>query len=108
LKALKNKELWQHNRVKEYYTELTDILRVFLADEYHIAAVEMTSDECIENLRRQYPDRKDDIHRLETVFRTADLVKFAKSEPQPSEHEDCFRLIWQFVAQHKTSTHEPE
>lgn len=108
LKTLKDKQLWQKNRVKEYYTELTEILRVFLADEYRIAAIEMTSDECIENLRRHYPDRKDDIRRLETVFRTADLVKFAKGEPQPSEHEDCFRTVWQFVAQHKTSTHEPE
>ena len=108
LKTLKDKQLWQKNRVKEYYTELTEILRVFLADEYRIAAIEMTSDECIENLRQQYPDRKDDIRRLETVFRTADLVKFAKGEPQPSEHEDCFRTVWQFVAQHKTSTYEPE
>ncbi|MBD5389993.1 hypothetical protein HDR64_02660 [bacterium] len=108
LKTLKDKQLWQKNRVKEYYTELTEILRVFLADEYRIAAIEMTSDECIENLRRHYPDRKDDIARLETVFHTADLVKFAKGEPQPSEHEDCFRTVWQFVAQHKTSTHEPE
>lgn len=108
LKTLKEKQLWQHNRVKEYYTELTEILRVFLAGEYHIAAIEMTSDECIENLRQHYPDRRDDIQRLETVFRTADLVKFAKSEPQPTEHENCFHLVWQFVAKHKTSTHEPE
>lgn len=103
LKKLKAKQLWQQNRIKEYYTELTDILRVFLAAEYRIAAIEMTSDECLEALRTNYPERKEDIRNLGLVFRTADLVKFAKGEPQPSEHEDCFRLIWRFVASHKNA-----
>lgn len=102
LRRLKAKQLWQQNRIKEYYTELTDILRAFLAAEYHIAAIEMTSDECLDALRLNYPDRKEDVRNLGVVFRTADLVKFAKGEPQPSEHEDCFRLIWRFVAAHKT------
>ena len=103
LRKLKAKQLWQQNRVKEYYTELTDILRVFLAAEYRIAAIEMTSDECLEALRMNHPERKEDIRNLGLVFRTADLVKFAKGEPQPSEHEDCFRLIWRFVASHKNA-----
>ncbi|MDE7149675.1 MAG: hypothetical protein K2O01_04625 [Bacteroidales bacterium] len=101
LRKLKAKQLWQQNRIKEYYTELTDILRAFLAAEYHIAAIEMTSDECLDALRLNHPDRKEDVRNLGVVFRTADLVKFAKGEPQPSEHEDCFRLIWRFVAAHK-------
>lgn len=102
LKQLKEKQLWQQNRLKEYYTELTDILRIFLAGHTHIAAVEMTSDECLEALRQHYPDRQEAVRDLGRVFRTADLVKFAKGEPQASEHQECFRLIWQFIASHKT------
>lgn len=104
LRKLKDKQLWQQNHIKEYYTELTDILRVFLAGEYRIAAVEMTSDECLDALRAQCPEAKQTLSELGRVFRTADLVKFAKGEPQPDEHEDCFRLIWRFVAAHKADT----
>ena len=107
LKKLKAKQLWQQNRIKDYHTELTDILRVFLDGEYHIAAVEMTSDECMETLRLNYPDRKEDLKNLGLVFRTADLVKFAKSEPTPDEHENCFRLVWNFIAAHENAGSTP-
>lgn len=103
LAELKEKQLWQQNRLKEYYTELTDILRVFLDGHAQIPAAEMTSDECIDALRQHYADRQDDIRRLASVFRTADLVKFAKDEPQASEHQECFRIVRQFIASHQTA-----
>lgn len=68
---------------KAYYTALTDILREYLEDRFGIKAMEMTSAEIVETLRRE--GNSETNAELERVFATADLVKFAKYSTQDNE-----------------------
>ena len=97
LETLRQKELWQHGRAKEYHTELTDILRRYLCDQFGIDSLEMTSDQTLDAYESLRPQRDESHEMLRTVLRTADMVKFAKAEPQPHEHELSLKNARTFV-----------
>ncbi len=61
---------------KAYYTRLTDTLRQYIVERFGFNAMEMTSSEIIEHLRASGDPTM--IGELRELFRTADLVKFAK------------------------------
>lgn len=93
LKTLDEKLLWQNNQVKEYYSELTDIIRTYIEKELQIPALERTSDEIIEMLKDFHHSEsiltsKEIIEKLRQLFKEADLVKFAKSKPLAMEIEE--------------------
>lgn len=92
LKLLDDKLLWQNNKVKEYYSELTNILRHFIERELHIPALETTTNGLINSLidfkdSESILTDKETIQRLEKLLQQADLVKFAKSKPLAHEIE---------------------
>ena len=95
LEALREKRLWQAGKAKEYHTELTDIVRRFIEESTGIRATDMTSDETLEAV--QNADWQVDSSLLRGIFTTADLVKFAKSEPLPHEHEASLDQAVRFV-----------
>ena len=83
LKELDEKLLWQNNKVKQYYTELTDIIQHYLGRDVEIPTAELTSSEIIELVETQNDSRKlgierDTLKNLGLLFKNADLVKFAK------------------------------
>ena len=94
LEELRRKQLWQAGKVKEYHTALTDAVRLFIEESTGIHATEMTSDETIEAVGSLLPAARD---LLRDIFTTADLVKFAKSEPLPHEHDRSMTEAVQFV-----------
>ncbi|MBQ8759952.1 MAG: hypothetical protein IJZ06_00840 [Bacteroidales bacterium] len=96
LLSLKESNLWQSGKSKEYYTDLTDIAREYLEGQFNIEAIEMTSDEILEEVRRL--NLSDNIYRkLQETLVTADLVKFAKANPDSSQNEMAFNDINTFV-----------
>ena len=107
LKSLKEKQLWQQNRIKEYYTELTDILRVYLAKGMDIAAIEMTNDELSAALREHLSGTPGHLAALLSVLDRSVLVKFAKVLPAPDEHEDSFKKVSDFLTYRKQEETKP-
>ena len=97
LEALRRKQLWQSGKVKEYHTELTDLVRCFIEEATGIRATDMTSDETLEAV--EGGKWKVESSLLRNIFTTADLVKFAKSEPLPHEHEASMSQAVEFVGQ---------
>lgn len=92
LGQLDKKELWQHDKVKQYYVELTDIVRTYIERELHIPALESTTDELIETIKdfnkiSTLDLPKKTVKNLQNLLEEADLVKFAKSKPVASEIE---------------------
>ena len=73
------------NDPKAYYTELTDVLRVYMADRFEFNAMEMTSTEIIDHLLETQD--KSSLKELIELFETADLVKFAKFAPLLNEND---------------------
>ncbi len=86
LSALKEKKLWQQGEVKAYYSELTDIIRVYLEKRYLISAQEQTSEEILSGLEAvKMPEKSR--NSLKEILLLADLVKFAKAVPAGHENE---------------------
>ncbi|MEO0044929.1 MAG: hypothetical protein RL705_120 [Bacteroidota bacterium] len=108
LQQLESKELWQKGEIKSYYSELTDIARNYIEEEIHIPAMESTTSELIEGLRRAAKQQKlklsnETVENLEKVLKQADLVKFAKVKPLDFEiEEDKKRISNSIVTIHKS------
>ncbi|WP_293891998.1 hypothetical protein [Flavobacterium sp.] len=108
LQQLETKELWQKGEIKHYYSELTDIARNYIEEEIHIPAMESTTSELIEGLRKAAKQKKlklsnETVENLEKVLMQADLVKFAKVKPLDYEiEEDKKRISSSIVIIHKS------
>jgi hypothetical protein len=96
LVALQQQKLWQKGEVKQYQTELTFIIREYLENRFKIPALESTTDEIVQNLRKtEMEERWRD--RLQELFVNADLVKFAKAQPPMTIHEQGMQEAIAFV-----------
>jgi hypothetical protein len=98
------KKLWQSGRVKDYYSELTEIVRWYIEKRFHVQALEMTTDEIISGLKTAY-FVDENIHRLKQTLILADMVKFAKEQPLPADNDISIQRIEEFI---KTTKPEPE
>ena len=98
LEILKEKKLWQQGGFKAYYTELTDILRIYLQGRFGINAPEMTSDEILHAFSI-LEERESAYENLKQILILSDLVKFAKFTPLPDENELSFMNGHLFVSQ---------
>lgn len=107
LEALHHQKLWQNNRYKLYYSGITDILRTYIAARYGIGAMEMTSDEIIQAMRRIEDMSTKSAMDLTTILRDADLVKFAKATPGAEQNEADYLKAYYFVEETKLAEEEP-
>lgn len=108
IKILETKQLWQKGEIKTYYSELTDITRNYIEEEIQVPAMESTTSELIQALRKVANQKKlklskETLANLEKVLKQADLVKFAKSKPLDYEiEEDKNRIVNSIITIHKS------
>lgn len=86
LKKLDKTHYLEHSELKEYYSELTGIIRKYLDEKVYDHSLESTTDELVDRLRllkegNQIDLSKETIKNIESILKRADLVKFAKSAP---------------------------
>ena len=82
--------LWQKGAVKEYHSELTYIVREYLETRYRTPALESTTTQLLNRLRRtDFPPEW--IPKLQALLQTADLVKFAKAQPAQDFHTQAMQ-----------------
>lgn len=108
LDKLKDKKLWQQNKIKEYHSEVTEIIRTYIEDRFRVMALEQTSDEILADF-----DNSDLIdyrlkEALKQMFMVADLAKFAKAMPMPDENDLSMRNAYYFVDQTKVEQESQE
>ena len=108
LEILKNEELWQKGEIKKYYTRLTEILRQYLERRYSVFSLELTTSETLEALLKTGFKKNGYYNELKSVLTGADLVKFAKYKPEPTENEAHFQSSWNFVLFTKESESAPD
>jgi len=101
LDKLKESKLWQNNRIKLYYSHLTEILRVYIEGRYGISTMESTSNEILADLKATGFNDNRLYSKLNELLQLADLVKFAKVRPAPSENESCLLDSYIFVNETK-------
>jgi hypothetical protein len=97
LEKLRVKKLWQAGKTKEYHTELTEILRKYIEDRFHVMALESTSGEILEDLEKKTGIQADSRKSLGEILSMADLVKFAKYMPLAEDHERSMEYAVDFV-----------
>lgn len=101
LNELRLKRLFENGRIKEYYSEISDILRIYLDERFSIAAIEMTTDEIFSQIKKEKAVNNDSYYLLEYILKYSDLVKFAKYIPDSFISDKCMKDAFEFVNQTK-------
>jgi hypothetical protein len=88
------------NKVKIYYTRLTDIIREYVEHQFKISALESTTDELMERLKYSTINASSRMQLFE-LLSEADMVKFAKAKPGNNEHSAAMLSARNFLEQTK-------
>ncbi len=107
LQQLKSEELWQQNKIKEYQSRLTYVIREYLENRYGIKALESTTDEIKRALKKQDFDMKYEA-KLSDILQMADLIKFAKAKPPADIHDRFMDDALDFVNNTKEKSFSEE
>ena len=109
LDEIKAAKIWKDGKVKEYQTELTDVVREYISRRFGVQSTEKTSEETLREVKPLLvngnlpldSDGKALYERLAAMLRTADLVKFAKWHTTPDENESALTTAYDFVKETK-------
>ena len=96
LKSLKAKKLWQKGQVKDYYSELSEIIRTYIDSQWDVNAMEMVTAEIMEAIDILDVD-DEQMKELNVLLERADLVKYAKEQPIVEENEVSYKKACDFV-----------
>ncbi len=107
LETLRSRKLASSGHEKEFYTELTDILRQYLQGRFGINAMEMTSGQILRALHKN-PLTRLPAAQMDEVLKIADFVKFAKERPLAEDNERALIRSTQFVDETKPVPPPPE
>ncbi|MEI7802231.1 MAG: hypothetical protein WCI97_06285 [Bacteroidota bacterium] len=105
LKKLEEEKLWQNDAVKNYYSRLTDIMRLYLEYRYNWFALESTTEEIEDNFSN-YPVNENAKEQLLSILRKGDLVKFAKQLPLPNDNVKAMENAYSFIDLTEAKTEE--
>jgi len=109
LDEIKAQKIWKDGKVKEYQTELTDVVREYIGRRFDVHSTEKTSDETLREVKPILLDNgqwtKDEgkalYEKLRKMLQLADLVKFAKWHTTPDENESALTTAYEFVNETK-------
>ena len=108
LDEIKAQKIWKDGKVKEYQTELTDVVREYIGRRFDVQSTEKTSDETLRAMKPLID--KELFAKLSKMLQLADLVKFAKWHTTPDENEQALSTAYEFVKETREvpSTKEEE
>jgi hypothetical protein len=96
LEKIKQDAIWKDNKTKEYYSSITDTVRLYIEERFKINALELTSDEIIKVFKSQVVDSESK-SKLYQILTLSDFVKFAKQIPIEAEHTLTLNNAFDFV-----------
>ena len=96
LKRLREEKMWQSGKVKEYFSSLTDIAREYIEGQFGVNAIEMTTDDILEEIKPLHFS-KETYNKLKDTMEVADLVKFAKYSASTLESDTALSSMTEFV-----------
>jgi hypothetical protein len=101
LDGINKEKPWQKGQVKQFYSNISEIMRHYIEDRYGIAAPEQITSEILQSLRQV--DLPDDnvMMKIKQILELSDLVKFAKYEPLPDDNRLSLMNAYFFVNQTK-------
>ena len=96
LTELDKKALWQNNKTKQYYSELSEIMRSYLEGRFKIGALEHTTEEIIKSLKFAQLS-VEQLESLHQILTSSDFVKFAKENPIGTDNERVLEHAIKFI-----------
>lgn len=96
--SLEEAKLWEKDKLKEHFVELSYIMRRYLTSRYSNSLMEKTTEEIKYYLIQKGLER-DTINTITTILSSSDMVKFAKSEPDLISILKFSNLARQIVAE---------
>lgn len=96
LSELKKARYWQKDEVKKHHSEISEILREYLENQFAFPALEQTTAEVMQAIRLTEinPDQQ---KHLRHMLMLSDLVKYAKEIPGNEENLEMLNLANEFV-----------
>jgi len=99
LTKLDEAQVWQAGNVKEYHSEISEIIRRYTENRFNFIALELATEEIISELKSKVNNEQ--LASITILLERADLAKFAKSKPEETENKESMQLAKHFVAQTK-------
>ena len=96
LNDLDKRQLWQSGKLKQYHSEISEIIRTYLEDRFQVLALELPTFDILISLTKKGL-AKEDLQTLTTILQRADMAKYAKSKPIDSENKESMNLSVSFV-----------
>jgi len=96
LQKIQEQKLWQDGFYKQYQSSVSDIIRMYIENRFSIPALELTSDETLNHLKRNLVSAEA-FEKLKYILLLADTVKFAKAVPLGTENEQVMQYAKEFV-----------
>lgn len=100
LDILTRSDLWEKQEYKLYYSEISDILRQFLAARFNFDAPKMTARELFKKLKN-ISDFKFDFNILQKFQQAIILVKFAKAVPTEEDRDKVLITAKEIILENK-------
>ena len=102
LEKLNTEKKWQSGNIKDYYSDISDIIRTYIEDGLSTPAMEMLTKDIIHALK----NKNINTENLNSLLNTADLAKYAKSKPSSNENELIMKIAIDFVHQTKNTKND--
>jgi len=99
LTKLDEAQVWQAGNVKEYHSEISEIIRRYTENRFNFIALELATEEIISELKSKVNNEQ--LASITILLKRADLAKFAKSKPKETENKESMQLAKHFVDQTK-------
>lgn len=96
LEKIKAEQVWKEGLIKEYYSSISDTIRLYIEERFNVFALESTTDDIMKAFRTQVVD-KISKEKLEQILTLSDFVKFAKMSPIEDEHRFTLENAFDFV-----------
>lgn len=96
IKELRAKELCEKGMPKEHYSELSEILRTYLDDQWDVNAMEMVTDEIMQAMAQLDVTEQQRLE-IQEFLRLSDLVKYARRQPEQAENARHLDHVTDFV-----------
>jgi hypothetical protein len=96
LDKLNESNLLANGEIKEYYSQLSDIIRQYIENRYFIMALEMTTTQLLQSMQASNLQDQN-IETMADFLSTCDLVKFAAFKPEEDMHQQKTKSAYDFV-----------
>ncbi|MCQ2370207.1 MAG: nuclear envelope integral membrane protein, partial [Paludibacteraceae bacterium] len=96
LEQIKSEKSWQSGDIKLFYTQVTDVIREYMDNQFSINAMELTTDEIL-SLAKKNPEFEQVRQILRDMLELSDLVKFAKFIPMEDDNNRSMLNAFAFV-----------